>query len=322
MTTSGEPWPGHEPAWQEWQSAMASARMHHAWILAGVQGIGKGHFARAAAAALVAEPGVPQPSFAAHPDILLPEHPPENKEEAKKRDDGQDYRRKRSIPVDEIRALQRRLNTRPTLGQHRAVVIDPADDLEKSAINALLKSLEEPPAGTFFLLVVHRLGSLLPTIRSRCRLLRFPALADDQVERILVREAPEADAPTRAAAIAAAQGSPGVALDFVHQDLAPVHALMRRILAEGDGQLVLRGALAEAVGARPTRERQLAVIDLARAELSFGLGTADPAVQSRRIEAHAALVRLAAQVPAYNFDPGLLALEIGGLLATTAPRRG
>jgi DNA polymerase-3 subunit delta' len=46
--------------------------------------------------------------------------------------------------VDEIRALQRRLTTRPTLGSRRAIIIDPADDLETSAVNALLKSLEEP----------------------------------------------------------------------------------------------------------------------------------------------------------------------------------
>ena len=63
---------------------MASPRMHHAWILSGNKGLGKGLFARAAAAELVAEPGVPQPPVEAHPDILIPEHPPENKEEAKK----------------------------------------------------------------------------------------------------------------------------------------------------------------------------------------------------------------------------------------------
>jgi hypothetical protein len=61
------------------------------------------------------------------------------------------------------------------LGSRRAIIIDPADDLETSAVNALLKSLEEPPAGTYFLLVTHRLGRLLPTIRSRCRILRFAA---------------------------------------------------------------------------------------------------------------------------------------------------
>jgi DNA polymerase III delta prime subunit len=50
--------------------------MHHAWILAGPKGVGKASFAYAAAAQLVAEPGVPQPEIEAHPDILIPRHPP------------------------------------------------------------------------------------------------------------------------------------------------------------------------------------------------------------------------------------------------------
>ena len=239
---------GHDEAWREWHSAMGSARMHHAWILTGLKGLGKAQFARAAAAELVAEAGIKQPPIEMHPDILIPEHPPENKEEVKKRDDGQPYKRKRSIPIDEVRALQRRLNTRPTLGSRRVVIIDPADDLEKNAANALLKSLEEPPAGTSFLLVTHRLGRLLPTLRSRCRVLRFAPLEDDQIEAILREQVPAADAATRAAAIAAAEGSPGAALEFVEQDLGELHLLMQRLIHEGDDHFELRGALASLVG--------------------------------------------------------------------------
>ena len=178
---SGASLHGHDAAWREWRAAMASPRMHHAWILAGLKGVGKGLFARAAAAELVAEAGIPQPPADRHPDILIPEHPPENKEEAKKREDGGAYKRKRAIPIDEIRMVQQRLVTRPTLGSRRVVIIDPADDLEKNASNALLKSLEEPPAGTYFLLVTHKPGRLLPTIRSRCRLLTFDPLSEADV---------------------------------------------------------------------------------------------------------------------------------------------
>lgn len=307
---------GHDEAWREWREAMASARMHHAWILAGLEGLGKGQFARAAAAELVREPDVAQPPSDRHPDILIPEHPPENKEEAKKREDGQEYRTKRSIPIDEIRQLQHRLTTRPTLGSRRAVIIDPADDLEKSAINALLKSLEEPPVGTYFLLVAHRPGRLLPTIRSRCRMLRFNPLAPAQVEDVLRREAPQADGATMAAAIAAAEGSPGAALQFVEQDLGALHGLMQRILSEGDDGFSLRGALADEIGARPSRERQQAVCDLARAVLAAQLTQGTRERQGRVIAAHGELVRLGAQLPTYNFDPGLVAMEIGGLLAS------
>lgn len=311
---------GHDEAWREWNAALGSARMHHAWILTGLKGLGKGQFARAAAATLVAEPGMPQPPIEMHPDILIPAHPPENKDEAKKREDGQPFRTKRSIPIDEVRTLQRRLTTRPTLGSRRVVIIDPADDLEKSAANALLKSLEEPLQGTFFLLVTHRLGRLLPTLRSRCRVLRFNPLSDQQIAGILASSAPQADAATRAAAIAAAEGSPGAALDFVDQDLGKLHALMLRLIAEGDEHFALRGALTEEIGMRPDRERQQAAVDLARAVVAAQLGR-DPRRDAAVIEAHGELVRLAAQLPSYNFDSGLVAMELGALLAGLAMPR-
>jgi DNA polymerase III subunit delta' len=312
---------GHDAAWHEWRNAMASERMHHAWLLSGRPGLGKASFARAAAAALVAEPGVHQPDADHHPDILIPEHPADTKDDQKKREAGEEYRRKRSIPIDEIRALQHRLTTRPTLGSRRVVIIDPADDLEKNAANAILKSLEEPPEGTYFLLIAHRVGRLLPTIRSRCRLLRFDPLPADEVARIIAREAPEANPATRAAAVAASEGSPGIALAFVGQNLGKVHALMVQLLSEGDEGFELRGRLAEEIGARPNRERIAASLDLARAVVAGELRAASAAGQARIIAAHGELVRLAAQAPTYNFDPGLLAMEIGGLLAAAAMPR-
>jgi DNA polymerase-3 subunit delta' len=312
---------GHDEAWHEWRAAMAGGRMHHAWLLAGPRGVGKAAFARAAARALVAEPGVPQPEEGMHPDVLLLEPLPDGEEEAKKRDEGKPYKRKRNITVDQIRSMQQRLVTRPTLGARRAIVIDPADDMEKGAVNALLKSLEEPPVGTFFVLIAHRPGRLLATVRSRCRLLRFAPLGDDQIDAVLRREAPEADPATRAAAIAAAEGSPGVALSFVERDLGKLHATMRRIVAEGDAGLTLRTALADQLGARPDRERMLAALELARATLSQAVADAPREQQLRIVEAHAALVGLAAQAPTFNFDPGLLMMEIGGLLASAAMPR-
>lgn len=311
---------GHDDAWREWRTATVSARMHHGWILAGPKGLGKGAFARAAARELVAEPGVPQPE-GMHPDVIVLDPLPANEDEEKKREEGKPYQTKRNISVDQIRRMQARLVTRPTLGSRRAVIIDPADDLEKASVNALLKSLEEPPAGTFFLLVTHRPGRLLATVRSRCRMLRFAPLGAEAVDAILRREAPSADAATRAAAIAAAEGSPGAALAFVGQELAPLHALMQRIMREGDAGFALRGALADEVGARPTRERLLAALDLARATLAGDLRTAHRARQLKLIEAHSAITRLGAQAPTYNFDAGLLIMEIGGLLASAAMPR-
>lgn len=291
--------------------------MHHAWLLAGKKGLGKMAFATAAARKLVAEPGIPQ-SAGTHPDILVLANLPKDDKEERKREEGKPYETKRNIAVDQIRQMQARLTTRPTLGSRRAVIIDPADDLEKGSANALLKSLEEPPAGTFFLLVAHRPARLLPTIRSRCRLLRFPPLDDAAIGRLLATHAPDADNETRAAAIAAAAGSPGAALDFVAQDLGRLDALMRRIARNGDRDFSLRGQLASEIGARPDRERIAAVLDLARATVAGMVDDAPPFAMPAIADAHAEVVRLAAQVPTYNFDPGLLVMHIGGLLAGAA----
>lgn len=312
---------GHDEAWQEWRAAMTSERMHHAWIFSGKQGLGKGSFALKAARELVAEPGVAQPAANAHPDILVLDHLPANDDEEKKRADGKPFQTKRNITIDQVRRMQQRLNTRPTLGSRRAVIIDPADDMEKGAVNALLKSLEEPPAGTFFLLVAHRPGRLLPTVRSRCRIVRFAPLPDAEVAAILATHAPQANDATRAAAVAAAEGSPGSALMFVEQELGALHGTMLKLLREGDPAFALRGTLADEIGARPDRERMQATLELARAVLAGELAAAPRERQARIITAHGELTVLAAQAPTYNFDPGLLAMEIGGLLASAAMPR-
>lgn len=312
---------GHDEAWRTWRSALASGRMHHGWILAGREGLGKASFARAAAAQLVAEPGVSQPPVEMHPDILILQPLPANDDEVKKRDEGKPFLTKRNITVDQVREIQRRLTTRPTLGSRRAVIIDAGDQLEKGAVNALLKSLEEPPQGTFFLLVVHALGRLLPTVRSRCQIVRFQPLEDAEVARALDNAAPHLDSQTRTAALAVAGGSPGAALAFAEQDLGKAQAIFTALIARGDADLALRGALAGALGVRPDRERQMAAIEAARMTVVRALGDVDDAAKLRLVEAHARLVRLAAEAPIYNFDPGMLLMEIGSLLASAAPTR-
>lgn len=309
---------GQDAAWQEWLAAVASERMHHAWLLSGAKGLGKRAFSRAAAAELV---GAAATDVDSHPDIHILDHLPSNDDEAKKKAESKPYQTKRNITVDQVRGIIRRLATKPTLGDRRAIIVDPADDMEKGAVNALLKVLEEPPAGTYFLLVTHQPGRLLPTIRSRCRILRFASLDAAQIDMVIQRNVPEADAAARAAAIAAAQGSPGVALDIVEHDLGGIHALMMRIQQHGDRDFSLRGRLADEMGARPSRDRQLAALELARAVMVQELRDAGRQRQLAIINAHNTLTRLSMQASTYNFDAGLLIMEIGGLLASAAMPR-
>lgn len=308
-------WPNHTEAWRAWRDALSGERMHHGWLLAGKAGLGKRDFALAAARELVAQPGVPQP-LGDHPDIITLTYGPKDDKGEKAQAEGKPFELARSIRIKQIRAMQRRLVTRPTLGSRRAIIIDPADDMEKAAANALLKSLEEPPAGTFFLLVTHRPARLLPTIRSRCRTLRFPVLSDNQLTAMLTEEGLTPDLQ----AIAAAEGSFGAALRFAEQDLAPVARVISGLLAGGDNGITGRGELARLIGPRADRERVQAVLELAQSLAARAARAAeDPQHRARLIEAHAALVGLAAEAPTANFDPGMLPFEIGSLLVAAAP---
>lgn len=310
----------HAAQWREWRAAIGSPRMHHAWILAGRRGLGKHDFALAAARQIVAI-GRETPVAENDPDIHLLTHLPKDDKEAKKAEKGEPFETKRNIAIEQIRGMQARLNTRPTLGPRRAIIINPADDLERNAANALLKSLEEPPAGTFFLLVTHRPGLLLPTIRSRARILRFNPLPSGDVEKALRAANDMADPADIALAARASGGAPGAGLAFLAQELGPAEALMRRIATEGDPDFVLRGKLGEEIGARPDRARLSATLDLARTVLAQKLENPDTLDIPALVDAHSRLVTISGQAKSYNFDPGFLAMEIGTLLASAAPLR-
>ena len=286
--------------------------MHHGWILAGKKGIGKNHFALAAARELVAEEGVSQPQRD-HPDILTVTYGPKDKKAQSAQEAGKPFELARSIRIAQIREMQRRLTVRPTLGSRRVVIINPADDMERATSNALLKSLEEPPAGTFFILVTHSPARLLPTIRSRCRVLRFPVLNDEQLNRMLAASGENGDLT---AAVRAAEGSFGTALQFAEQDLGPVADRISKLLDQGDPDLSGRGELSRLIGPRADRERLSAVFDLAKSIVAERARIADNSLQrSALIDAHSALGTLSAQAPSYNFDTGLLCMEIGTLLS-------
>ena len=307
-------WPNHKSTWREWRDAAHSARMHHGWIFSGKAGLGKHDFALAAARELVAEAGIPQPA-GVHPDIIVLNKPAKDDKEEKKRLEGQPYETKRNISVAQIRSMQSRLNTRPTLGARRVVIVDPADDMERSASNALLKSLEEPPQGTFFFLVTHRASGLLPTIRSRCRMLRFAPLCEATIAAHLAEKFADVSDSEREAAVRLCGGSLGHARKFLSLGLGPAASIMHQLITHGDQDLTLRSKLAAAIGPRPDREKLHLLIDLARSSLGIAVPDAETAQRAQMIETHEELVLLGAQVGTYNFDTGLLINEIAGLLA-------
>ena len=278
---------GHGAQTAAFLSAMRGDRLHHAWLLTGPKGVGKASFAKAAAQRLLAEaadPAIPGDSlevdpdhriaklFAArtHPDYRLVErevwkkgkNPPEILPfEDRKADDVPS----RSIRVIQIRWLDRVLSVVPSMSSRRAIIIDCAEDMEISAANALLKSLEEPPVGTVFFLVSHMPGRLLPTIRSRCRTLRFAPLVEADMRAVLRSQLPEAAPAELDALVKAGEGAPGQALRFAGLDIGALDAALEQLARNGDPSNATRVSLARSLSLKAAQPRYEAFLERAPA---------------------------------------------------------
>lgn len=235
--TEETPWPhprdnprclGHEEAERTVLDAWQSGRMPHAWLISGPEGIGKATFAYrmirfALSGGGVADGGLlgdePASSLAIPPDDPL-------------------FQRVAAQGHADLKVLVRGMvdaNGKPTAtvinahatrkavefayktaaeGGYKVILVDAVDEMNPSAANALLKALEEPPGKALFVLVSHRPGGLLPTIRSRCRSLRLAPLAPEIIEQLLVDFLPDLDPETRGCLARLSDGSIGRALSL------------------------------------------------------------------------------------------------------------
>jgi DNA polymerase-3 subunit delta' len=101
---------------------------------------------------------------------------------------------KRDISVDQLRELQHDLSLRPYEAPRKACLIDPAERMNASSANSLLKTLEEPPGNALIILLTENAGMLLPTVRSRCQLVRFAPLSPEHLLTLLKRSGMASDA--------------------------------------------------------------------------------------------------------------------------------
>lgn len=185
---------GQDAAESAFLDAFQSGRMHHAWIVTGKPGIGKATLSYRIARFLLAAPHdrdalgasldiAPDAQAArlvaalGHPDLLVIRRPYDFKTK----------KLKGEITVDEVRRLKGFLSVSAGADGWRVVIVDPVDDLNANAANALLKSLEEPPKRTVFLLVSSSPERLLPTIRSRCRTVACAPLADEDLRKAVAQ---------------------------------------------------------------------------------------------------------------------------------------
>jgi DNA polymerase-3 subunit delta' len=317
---------GNAAAQAAFVQAMASGSLHHAWLLTGPQGVGKASFARMAAIRMLAEgagagglpPGLDVPEGNAtralveagsHPDYRVLARLPKDPEKP-------DQDIARSITIAQVRTLQPLFATTPSMSSRRVVVIDAIDDLERGGANALLKNLEEPPQGTIFLLVSHAPGRLLPTIRSRCRLLRFEALGDGEVAAAIRAVQPEADEAEIAALVRVSDGAPGRALRYAGLDVAGIDEAIARIAGEGDRDNSQRLRLAKSLGGKGAQARYEAFLDRAPAFVAQAARSrSGPALRSA-LDAHAAARELAGAAIGLSLDAQATVFEMGGILAS------
>lgn len=244
---------GHSAAEDAMAEALASGKHHHAWLITGTEGIGKATFAYRVARAALARPDergmlasgldidadsstARQVTALSHPGLIVIRR-------------AYDVKLKRfpaTIPVDEVRRLKSFLSLSAEEGGRRVVIVDSADELNINAANALLKSLEEPPQRTLFLIITSAPGRLLPTIRSRCRLLPLAPLGPDDLRQ------------AASAALKAAERPP-----IPDADLSALEELaggsIRRLLALQDrGGLALQGKIDKLLASLPNLDMRAA----------------------------------------------------------------
>jgi DNA polymerase-3 subunit delta' len=329
---------GHDAQFEAINAAIASGRMHHAWLLHGPRGVGKASFAKEVAAKLLADalsgelsssdfivefdnPTAKLIAARSHPDYQLIEREvwADPTRLVPYADRKGDEARARSIRITQIRWLGPILSMAPSLAERRVIIIDAADDLEPPAANALLKMLEEPPASTIFLLVSHAPGRLLPTIRSRCRSLAFARLEDDVMASILAEQAPHLDDMTRAVVLAVAGGAPGAAMSVIETDVPGIDAALREIAATGDPYNVLRLDLAGKLALKAALPRYEAFLRRAPAFIASQARTRSGPALATAVEAWEKARELADVALPQSLPAESVVFEIAGRVATLAP---
>lgn len=230
----------HSDQMQMLRRSVERGRLAHAYLFAGPPGIGKSLFARVFAKALLClrRPegsldvcnecsSCRQFDAESHPDFFYVFKPEEKSE----------------IPVDRfIGVAEKRprdgliynLSLKPMTAARRIAVIDDANSMNDEGANAMLKTLEEPPPHSVLILVAENLDAVLPTIRSRCQLVRFSALSQQDVAELLV-EHEMAESPADAATVAAmSEGSLQIAAQLLRPELRTLKDELSKHLASAD----------------------------------------------------------------------------------------
>lgn len=303
---------GHEAAERQAAEAFASGRMHHAWMITGPKGVGKATFAwRLARRALGAVPAGEAPlgtladdpvcrrlEALSHPDFLLIRRPYDDKKN----------KLRAEITVDESRKAPEFFSKSASGKGWRVAIVDAADEMNTNAANALLKTLEEPPAKGLLLLVVNAPGRLPTTIRSRCRRLSLRAPSPAETADWLTNSrAIDADIARRCAELAG--GAPGRAWALAQSDAPKLKETIDRVLtglprldSRAVGALAAESAKKDGEAVRRTLMEFLQIYAQDRAR-GLALESSDPDAAGIWVDAADALGRLARESETLYLDP-------------------
>jgi len=276
---------GHEAAQTHLAGILAAERLPGAILLHGPAGIGKATLAFQFARQILRRTGDEdahrvdeQVTAGSHPNFFVLRRQPK---------EGRGFYT--VIRVDEVRELRERLHQTRGRSGHRVAVVDAIDDCNPNAANALLKTLEEPPPQTLFLLVSHRPGLLLPTIKSRCLGIAVRPLADVDVRTVLAGQRPDAGAALDRA-VELAEGRPRRGFEALALSADGALTALRNWLKAPDAgrsaaHLGIADALiAEAGGAETSFAREI-IIDWLAAE-AHAAAVGGPAARRRLASAN------------------------------------
>lgn len=230
-------WFGHEAAERTLLDAYRGGRVPHAWLIGGPAGIGKATLAYRFARFVLAHPDPAAAAVQAADSLAVDAaHAVTRRIAAQAQGDllvlertvGDTGKLRTRIVVDDVRRSVSFFGSTSGEGGWRIAIVDSVDELNKESANALLKVLEEPPARALLLLVSHAPGRVLPTLRSRCRMLPLrPLSADDVARAASAALGRNADEPDLRAAASAADGSVARALMLLEGSAL---ALRQRVL--------------------------------------------------------------------------------------------
>lgn len=320
---------GHHAGEQALLADYRSGRPSHAWLIGGPAGIGKATLAYRMAKFVLAHPDPTAAVVQRATTLAIPaDHPIARRVANKAHSDllvlertlSESGQLRTVIAVDDVRRTVGFFGSTAGEGGWRVCVVDSVDDLNAAGANALLKALEEPPPRSLLLLVSHAPGRVLPTIRSRCRLLVLRTLQEDDVARaVSAATGGDPDGPLIRKAVAAAEGKVARAISLCG---GPLLALRERVI-ELLGQLPTTDPRAlHALGESLDRAEEGAFdtfVDTVRDWLSSQL---DHKGRGRRLirvaETWDRLNSAARNVEVYNLDRKPFVFTAFGLLAEAA----